>query len=137
MTSAPPTTNLDRVQAIYEAFGRGDIDTILAALSPAIQAINPGPEDMSYFGTRTGHEGFQDLASTIGGQLEITEFVPVRWLTSDDQVVALIRMTATVRATGKSYSQEMAEFWTFDEQGLATELKVIQDTALVAAAMRA
>jgi len=64
MTSAPATTNLDRVHAIYEAFGRGDIDPILAALSPAIQAINPGPEDLSYFGTRTGLDGFRDLVST-------------------------------------------------------------------------
>jgi len=49
--------NLQTIQQVYAAFGRGDIEGELGMLTNDVRWTTPGPPDViPYVGSRTGHE---------------------------------------------------------------------------------
>ena len=123
-----------RVQAIYAAFGRGDVDAVLAALAPDVVWSNAGPTDLDYFGVRTGREQVAEVFAILGREFVIHEFVPLRFFAADDEVAVLLRLRATVN--GQGIEQELVHVWTLGADGLVTRMRDIQDSAGVAAALR-
>jgi ketosteroid isomerase-like protein len=124
------------VQSLYEAFARGDVATILAALSPDVVWSNAGPDDLEYFGTRHGRDGALEVFTILGRDFEIAEFAPQRFFGDGDQVVVTVHQKATVKATGRSFEQDLVHVWTFGADGLVTRFLDVQDSAGVAAALR-
>jgi uncharacterized protein len=129
-------TQVEQVQRIYKAFGDGDIDTVLAALSPQVRWSNAGPADLPYFGVRIGRDQVAEVFQILGDEFDIAEFAPVAFFAEANQVAVLLRLTATIRSTGRSFSQDLVHVWTFGPDGLVAMLQDIQDSAAVAAAMR-
>lgn len=86
------TKDLGVIQSAYEAFGRGDIPTVLEAFAPDIQWHIPGRNPLA--GTYKGHEEvvgfFTQLMERSGGtfSLEMDD-----WLASEQHVVVLVRET--------------------------------------------
>ena len=129
--------NLETVQSIYEAFGRGDIPAILNTLSDDVQWERPGTgHGVPWLtpGNGKAHVGgfFQSLAG-----LEITRFEPNTLLTGGDQVCAVIEITLTVKATGHSIEDEELHLWTFGPDGKVAAFRHVADTAVHVAALRA
>ncbi|EFC85113.1 nuclear transport factor 2 family protein [Parafrankia sp. EUN1f] len=130
------TTNLERVQAIYAAFGSGDVEGVLAALAPDVVWSNAGPADLAYFGVRTGREQVAEVFAILGQEFDIAHFAPVEFFAAGERVAVLLEMRATIRSTGRSFTEDLVHVWTFGSDGLVTRLQDIQDSAGVAAALR-
>jgi uncharacterized protein len=135
-------SNIETVQAIYEAFGRGDIPAILEMQSDEVtweswDGPNAGQDaGVPWLRVRRGKEGvgafFQDLAEG----LEFHGFEPRNLLEGGNQVAATIAFDATAKATGERFQDEEIHLWTFDDAGKATGMRHYVDTAKHIAAVQ-
>ena len=94
--------NLDVVQQIYAAFGRGDMDGIINLLDPQVSWMTPGPPDMPSAGTRRGHAAVREFFDTLMKMVDISDFVPTDFLVEGNTVAVLGTDTERVKATGKA-----------------------------------
>ena len=117
--------NLDVVQQIYAAFGRGDIEGIIDLMDPQVCWITPGPPDMPSAGTRYGHAAVREFFDTLMKLVEISDFVPKHFLAQGDIVTVLGTDTERVKATGKAVAFRWVHIFvvrsgkivTFEERG--------------------
>ncbi|HEX5110783.1 MAG TPA: nuclear transport factor 2 family protein [Vicinamibacterales bacterium] len=93
--------NLEIVRRGYEAFGRGDIETLLSLLDENIEWRTPGPPDLPTAGVRRGRQEVGAFFAVLNQTFDIQRFEPQTFLTGGDRVVVLGTDTALVKATGK------------------------------------
>jgi uncharacterized protein len=127
-------SNVESVQAIYAAFGRGDVPAILDALgedvaweqwaggSPAAEA------GIGYLSPRAGRAAVGEFFNALG-VLEFNAFEPMAFLEGQNQVAAVIHLDVTVKATGRRFEDDEVHLWTFDESGRVTRFRHFVDTA--------
>lgn len=116
------------VQAIYAAFGRGDVPAILEKLDADVEWEHDSVDHgVPWLKPRRGRENVKGFFETLAG-IDIQRFEPFALLSGDDRVVALIRLEAVVRATGKRVVDLEAHVWTFGENGLVKAFRHIADT---------
>lgn len=125
--------NKRAVQAIFEAFGRGDVPGVLAQLSEDVTWKAPGPEVVSYFGDRRGHAGATEFFVQLGTNVDFEYFEPGVFVAEGDRVVALGRERGKVKATGKSFDNEWALVFTFAD-GKVTDFQIYENTSAIAEA---
>ena len=92
--------NLNLVQQAYAAFGRGDLDGLIALLDPQVSWRTPGPPDLPTAGVRRGASAVRDFFGILLNTFEITNFEPTDFLTQGDKVVVLGTSRERVKATG-------------------------------------
>jgi len=123
--------NVEKIKAMYAAFARGDVATILGALTEDVEWTLEGPAIIPFAGARRGPGDvagfFQALATTQANQkLTIDTYVA-----QGDVVATMGRYAATVTATGRSFDASIAHFFTFRD-GKVSKLVDFGDTALMA-----
>src|SRR5690349_17216112 len=100
--------NTDIVKGMYEAFGRGDVASIIGALSADVNWITPGPKSIPYAGTYRGQDGamrfFQKLAETC----ELDPFMPSQFVEQGDTVVALGSYTGRTKPGNRPLASSFA-----------------------------
>ena len=127
-------SNLETAQAIYEAFGRGDIEFILEQVADDIrwdQRESPGPAHGGAVPTlvaRAGKAGVGEFFAALAG-LEFHDFMITNLLEGSNQVAAIAEIDATVQATGTRIRDTEVHLMTFDDDGKIVELRHILDTA--------
>ncbi len=111
-------SNLQTVQSIYEAFGRGDIGAILSHLADeVIWEYDKIGSDIPWLEQRHGRAEVPKFFEALGA-LEFQEFRPKTLLENGDIVVALNNVTFTVKTTGKKVIEEdEVHIWYFDSHG--------------------
>jgi hypothetical protein len=125
--------NKRTVQAIFEAFGRGDVPGVLAHLAEDVEWKAPGPSAVPYLGERSGHSGATEFFVQLGTNVEFEYFEPGAFIAEADRVVALGRERGRVRGTGKSFDNEWALVFTL-AGGKVTNFQLYENTASVAEA---
>lgn len=128
--------NVAAVQQIYQAFGRGDIPAILNATAEGAVMHHSGPADVlpwarSYRGATEWSEFFKTLGETV----DVEAFEPREFIAQGDAVIALGYYRMKAKRTGSSFESEWAMAWRFLD-GKATEVRVYEDTAPMADALR-
>lgn len=128
--------NVILVQKAFEAFGRGDIQTIHDQCASDCEFYCPGPATIPYAGTKKGRAEIQGYFDTLIGtqsnqNLSIDEFVA-----QGDTVVAIGRYTATVKSTGKPIETPVVLTFTVQDGKIARHM-VVGDTAAIAASYTA
>ncbi len=69
--------NIQKMQSLYAAFGRGDINTILANVSDAADwGTDTVAKAVPWYGIRRGREGVADFFATLDREVEFTIFEP-------------------------------------------------------------
>ena len=121
------------VQAIFEAFGRGDVPGVLTHLSEDVTWKAPGPEVVPYFGDRRGHAGATEFFVQLGTNVDFESFEPGVFVAEGDRVVALGRERVKVRGTGKSFDNDWALVFTF-AGGKVTDFQIYENTSAIAEA---
>jgi uncharacterized protein len=119
-------SNLEIVQGAYQAFGRGDIEAVLAILDPDVEWIEDEVPGLPYAGTNRGAQAvaenvFAELASTY----ERFELVPEDWIDGGDTVVMLGQVS--VSKEGREETMRVAQIWTLRD-GKAVRFESFQDT---------
>ncbi len=125
--------NQQIVQGLFEAFGRGDVPSMLGVLAADVDWRIDGPASVPYFGRHSGHEGVTDFLTKLGTNVEMQKFEPREFITKGDKVVVLGGERGHVRATGRSFDNEWAMVFTLRE-GKITSFRSYEDTGAVAAA---
>jgi ketosteroid isomerase-like protein len=98
--------NFETVQAIYAAFGAGDVPAILGHLADDIDWEYSGAvSEVPYLQKRDGRDAVTGFFESLGA-LEFHAFTPKEILDGGDVVVALVDVDATVKATGKRVTEE-------------------------------
>jgi ketosteroid isomerase-like protein len=98
--------NKRTVQAIFEAFGRGDIPAVLEHVSEDATWDAPGPSVVPFYGKRRGHEGATEFFVQLGSNVEFEKFDVWEFIAEGDNVVVTGTERGRVRATGKTYEQD-------------------------------
>ncbi len=120
--------NTALIQKVYDAFAKGDIQTIIDSLTDDVDWTMEGPSIIPFAGKRKGPSQvlgfFQALASTQQNMKLTTE----RWVAQGDTVATLSRYSGTVKATGKSFDTPVGHFFTI-RNGKTSGFVDLLDTA--------
>jgi ketosteroid isomerase-like protein len=133
--------HIETVEAIYAAFGRGDIDAIVARLSPQV-AWEPWNDNFAqragvpWMQPRRGHAGAREFFAALAA-LDIHDFAVLSIMGSERQVAVEFTIDATVRATGRRFFEEEVHLWSFDADGHVVRFRHYLDTAKHIEAARA
>jgi ketosteroid isomerase-like protein len=120
------------VQAVYEAFGRGDIPAILDVVADDVDwASEPASTIAPWHGLRRGKEALPGFFAAIAETLDVTEFTPLAFAANDTDVMAVIRFGFTVKDTGRSATMDLHHWWRFRDDKI-TWYRGTEDTALTA-----
>lgn len=130
-------TPVETVNHVYAAFGRGDVPAILACLAKDVDwEYGAYPNPVPWLQPRRGRAqvpGFFEALAAVDFHL----FQPLAVLGDDHTVMGLVRLEATVRATGKRVVEEgEVHIFHFNGQGLVQRFKHACDTWQHAMALR-
>ena len=109
--SAPD--NVKTIQAVYEAFGRGDV---LAILDVVADDVDWGTDTASpvapWHGIRRSKAEVQQFFEALGAATEVDVFEPVAIAGTDDgDVMTFVRFTFRRRETGESASMNLHHYF--------------------------
>jgi ketosteroid isomerase-like protein len=128
--------NLALVQSLYMAFARGDVQTLLAALTDDVEWILPGPPDVIPFaGVHRGPQAVLRYFVVLNETLEFEKLEAHEFLARDDKVIVLGRSRDRMKSTGRSAENEWAAAITLRE-GKVARYQIYEDTAALASALR-
>ena len=120
--------NVELVQAIYAAFGAGDVPGVVGRMSPDIvwnEAENfPYADGNPYLGPEAVLTG---IFARLGTDWEGFAAVPDEYLDAGDTVVVLGRYHGTFKATGETLDAQLAHVWRL-EDGKAVAFQQYTDT---------
>lgn len=120
------------VAAIYEAFGRGDIEFVLSQLHPEIEWITP--LDLPWaIGCYRGPAGVQRYFESFQAALIEPAIAPEDYITEGARVVAFGVERARARATGKAFATRFAHAFALRD-GKVVRFEGFVDTASVLSA---
>jgi uncharacterized protein len=125
--------NLDTVKRIYDAFGRGDVATILDCLAPHVAWEQWGNNFAQKAGVPWMKEGrgHRAVAEFLGiiASFKIHEFKVIALMADENKVAVEFELAADVPATGGRFREEEMHLWTFDDNGKVVRFRHYLDTA--------
>jgi len=127
--------NIGVVQRGYEAFGRGDIESLLALLDETITWSTPGPADLPMAGNRRGRAGVAEFFQTLVATVDVLRFEPKQFVAQGDVVVVVGDDTSRVKATGASVEFEWVHVFTLRD-GKIVAFKEYGDVSALVAEVR-
>ena len=102
------------VRRLYDAYGRGDVDAVLADLAADVDwAAEAAGTSVPWWGSFHGNGEVPRFFKEIGTNVDVTEFDLVSFTSNDTDVVAIVHWAFTVNATGKTASMYMQHWWRF------------------------
>lgn len=126
-------SNVETVNGLYEAFGRGDVPSVLAGLDTEIEWTDA--EGFPTGGTYKGHNAvLSGVFVWLGSEWEDFRADAQELLDAGDRIVALGEYSGTYKATGKSMRVPFAHVWTLRD-GKALKFVQYTDTLVVARAL--
>lgn len=128
-------SNTERVQAMYAAFGRGDIASILSALAPDVTWTVQGPAALPFYGTRRGRDQVAQFFQAVATKLGIEEFVPRDFIAQGERVVVIGYERGKAVPTGRPYDGEWVHIFTF-RNGQVVDFREYGNTAAIAEAFQ-
>ena len=123
------------VQRGYEAFGRGDIEALLALFDENVEWITPGPSDLPTAGRRRGRQQVAEFFQSVNSLFEVQRFEPEAFVSEGDRVVVLGSETTRVTATGKVLELRWAHAFTV-RNGKVSTFEEYQDVSALVAELR-
>lgn len=128
--------NIKTIMSVYEAFGRGDVATILDALSDDVDwASEAASTDAPWYGTRHNKSEVAAFFEAFGSTMSVEEFTPVTFAANDSDVLTVVRIRTTVRANGNRVDMDLHHYFKFAE-GKIVYYRGTEDTAQTVTALR-
>ncbi len=130
-------TNVATIRSVYDAFGRGDVRSILNVLSDDVDwATEAASTAVPWYGARSGKSEVSAFFEQFGSAMEVDEFTPVAFAANEADVMTVVRLRARHRASGRSVAMHLHHWFTFRD-GLITHHRATEDTAQVEPLFRA
>ena len=105
--------NLDVVRDLYAAFGRGDLEAIVAPLDPEVSWRTPGGPDLPTAGLRRGVPAVRDFFGLLLSTFDIADFQPQDFLVAGDKVVVLGTSREGPKGSGRLVDFRWVHVFTF------------------------
>ncbi len=123
-------SNVQQVRDLYEAFGRGDVPTVLGAMEPDTQwsEAEGNPYQMSGKAWIGPDAIMQNLFMKLGTEWDAFTVHPKEFYDAGDTVVVEGRYTGTYKATGKSADAQFCHVFKIRNGKLASFQQFV-DTA--------
>lgn len=135
------SNHLATVGMIYEAFGKGDIPTILGCMADDVRweawdDNSAQAAGVPWLQGRNGKAGALAFFQVMG-ELRVLDFRVLSLMAGGNQVAAEFVIEFESPATGRRLRDEEIHLWTFDDNGQVIRLRHYADTAKhIAAAQR-
>ena len=122
--------NVNLLKSLYDAFGRGEIPTVLGAMSPDIHwhqaESNPYmPSGKPWVGPDAV---LNNLFMKLGAEWDEFAVHPKAFYGAGDSVIVEARYSGTYKPTGKSMDTQVCHVWDIRD-GKATRFQQYVDTA--------
>jgi ketosteroid isomerase-like protein len=123
-------SNRALIEKIYDAFGKGDVPTVLNAFDPKIEwsEAEGNPYEMSGKAWVGGEAVTQNLFVRLAEEWDGFTVTPRTYHDAGDSVVVEGRYTGKHKSTGKSIDMQFCHVWTLSG-GKATRFQQYCDTA--------
>ena len=125
--------NIKTIQSVYEAFGRGDVNAILDAVTDDVDwGSDTSSSAAPWYGLKRGKDGVLSFFEAFGSTMDVNQFEPISFAANDDgEVHTIVRFTATRRETGTSVSMNL-HHWFQLRDGKIAFYRGTEDTAQTA-----
>ena len=122
-------SNLERVQQIYAAFGKGDVPGILEHMDEHIEwEYGISSTGVPWLQPRRGRDEVPQFFGALGA-LDLHKFQPKQLFEKDGVVIALVDLEATVKETGRRIIEEdEVHIWHFNTAGKVVKFRHRADT---------
>jgi len=118
------------IEGIYEAFGRGDVDAILAVVTDDVNwASEPDSTIAPWHGIHKGKGELPSFFAEIGKNLDVLEFTQLSYTSNDTDVMVVSRFATRAKSTGKTGAMDLHHWWRFEGDKVAF-YRGTEDTAL-------
>lgn len=111
--------NLELVRQAYAAYGRGDVATVLACMSPQVEWEIPAVPALPFTGKRHGSEQVAEYFRLSGEQQAVREFTPKEFIAQGDKVIVLGHGAWTARETGQDFESDWVHVFTVRDGRIA------------------
>jgi ketosteroid isomerase-like protein len=130
--------NLQTIRRVYEAFGRGDVPSILELVAPDVHWEFGTPDHgIPWLREGRGRDHVASFFVAVGENLDFQSFEPLAILAEGEWVVALVRLSAIHKVTNKPLREACeAHIWRFDAEGRIAAMRHGADTASHLAAIK-
>lgn len=119
--------NSTAIKTLYEAAGRGEMETVLAQLDPGI--VVHEQESLPVKNTYRGYDGFQKLFADLMNVWADFSFALEEIYDADELIVAVVRLRGQSKKSGAQLDMPMIELWKMNN-GRAIECRsIVWDTA--------
>jgi ketosteroid isomerase-like protein len=118
--------NVQIVKDGYAAFGRGDIQGLLALFAEDIEWISPG-EGLPLAGTYRGRAAVGNFFGKLAETLEFSAFEPREFLAEGDRVLVVGWESGKVKATNRPFEGQWVMAFTL-RNGKVTNFREYSDT---------
>ncbi len=128
-------SNLETIQAVYEAFGKGDIPAILGRLAPDVEweqwegRNTAQAAGVPWMAAGTGPGGAIAFFTAVGSLMEFKSFEVLNMLEGGNQVAVTVKLEVAINSTGKTFKEEEIHMWTFNDAGQISAMRHYSDTA--------
>ena len=124
--------NIDVVRSVYAAFGRGDVEGIVATLDPDVSWRTPGAPDLPTGGLRHGVAAVREFFPLLLNTFDFAEFQPRDFLASKDKVVVLGTSREGPKGSGRLVDFRWVHVFTFRNGRIVAFEEPADVSALVA-----
>ena len=128
-------SNLESVQNLYAAFGRGDLAYILNSCSESVDWGFIGPDTVPYSGRYSGRGGVEQFFSRLAQSCDIRKFEPRDFIADESSVVVTGLEEAVARPTGRAYQTPWVHVWRIQD-GQVVHFREFSDSYAVAVAFQ-
>lgn len=123
--------NIDVVRRGYEAFGKGDVDALLALFAEDIEWTSPGPPELVTAGRRRGRQQVAEFFQAVNEMYDVESFEPTTFLADGDRVVVLGMEVARFKPTGARISGDWAHVFTVENGRIVRFQEYLDASAVV------
>ena len=114
-------SNKERVREFFAATAAANDDAMLAILHPRLRVVEA--ESLPYGGVMEGRDNFKEFTKRVFKTWKNTRIITEELIEDGNKVVVVATMSGESKTSETHFTMPIAEIWTFDSDGLVTEIK--------------
>src|SRR5258708_30668000 len=126
--------NAQLIRDSYAAYARGDINAVVAVLSPDVETVTPSVPGLHSGGAWRGIAGFLEFVQLVTADLDVKRFEPREIIAQGDKVVGIVNYSAIMKATGRPIEVDLIHVFTISN-GKVAKLREYYETHLASEAL--
>ncbi len=124
--------NISKLQQLYAAFGRGDINTILDNVTDDCDwGTATTAQEIPWYRIRSGRAGVADFFQTLGTEVNFKKFDPAQFAAAGDDVFARVDYIYQFTKNGNSAPETSAIHQFTFRDGKVARFRAYEDTAAI------